>query len=213
MKRSYQCPTSVLLLSDYLPVAPITLLLVTYQHHICVTIWNVSDQYPTKLVGSEKSAFWPASGQPPASVEGGHLPQPLKTRQVVLFLLSWVWSPTILNWFSPYNLRMCEGWLKMILHKLQCTSVSSLQTYHMKYEDFGSRSRYPGHEYVIISYCLLRILCDFNTYTCPRFRQMGGTLDAGVTLDSTKLSFWATFSATWRAIWWWTWKLKVICNL
>ena len=24
----------------------------------------------------------------------------------------------------------------------------------------------------------------------------GGTLDAGVTLDSTKLSFWATFSAT-----------------
>ena len=38
----------------------------------------------------------------------------------------------------------------------------------------------------------------------------GGTLDAGVALDSTKLSFWATFSATWRTIWWWTWKLKVI---
>ena len=30
MKMSYMCPTSVLLLSDYLPVAPITLLLVTY---------------------------------------------------------------------------------------------------------------------------------------------------------------------------------------
>ena len=72
MKVSYQCPTSVLLLSDYLPVAPITLLLVTYQHHLCMTNWNVSDQYPTKLVGSEKSAFRPASGQPPASVEGGH---------------------------------------------------------------------------------------------------------------------------------------------
>ena len=41
----------------------------------------------------------------------------------------------------------------------------------------------------------------------------GGTLDAGVTLDTTKLSFWATFSATWRRIWWWTCKLKVICNL
>ena len=68
MKMSYQCPTSVLLLSDHLPVAPITLLLVTYQHHLCVTNWNVSDQYPTKLVGSEKSAFRPASGQPPASV-------------------------------------------------------------------------------------------------------------------------------------------------
>ena len=67
MKMSYQCPTSVLLLSDYLPVAPITLLLVTYQHYICVTNWNVSDQYPTKLVGSEKSTFRPASGQPPAS--------------------------------------------------------------------------------------------------------------------------------------------------
>ena len=72
MKMSYQCPTSVLLLSYYLPVAPITLLLVTYQHHLCVTNWNVSDQYPTKLVGSEKSAFRPASGQPRASVEGGH---------------------------------------------------------------------------------------------------------------------------------------------
>ena len=72
MKMSYQCPTSVLLPSDYLPVAPITLLLVTYQHYICVTNWNVSDQYPTKLVGSEKSTFRPASGQPPASVEGGH---------------------------------------------------------------------------------------------------------------------------------------------
>ena len=73
MKMSYQCPTSVLLPSDYLPVAPITLLLVTYQHYICVTNWNVSDQYPTKLVGSEKSTFRPASGQPPASVEGGHI--------------------------------------------------------------------------------------------------------------------------------------------
>ena len=73
MKMSYQCPTSVLLLSDYLPVVPITLLLITYQHHLCVTNWNVSDQYPTKLVGSEKSAFRPASGQPPASVEGGHI--------------------------------------------------------------------------------------------------------------------------------------------
>ena len=62
MKMSYQCPTSVLLLSDYLPVAPITLLLVTYQHYICVTNWNVSNQYPTKLVGSEKSTFRPASG-------------------------------------------------------------------------------------------------------------------------------------------------------
>ena len=72
MKMSYQCPTSVLLLSDYLPVAPITLLLVTYQHYICVTNWNVSNQYPTKLVGSEKSTFRPASGQRPASVEGGH---------------------------------------------------------------------------------------------------------------------------------------------
>ena len=72
MKMSYQCPTSVLSLSDYLPVAPITLLLVTYQHYICLTNWNVSDQYPTKLVGSEKSTFRPASGQPPASVEGGH---------------------------------------------------------------------------------------------------------------------------------------------
>ena len=41
----------------------------------------------------------------------------------------------------------------------------------------------------------------------------GGTLDAGVTLESTKLSFWATFSVTWRTIWWWTWKLKIICNL
>ena len=71
MKMSYQCPTSVLLLSDYLPVAPITLLLVTYQHYICVTK-NVSDEYPTKLVGSEKSTFRSASGQPPASVEGGH---------------------------------------------------------------------------------------------------------------------------------------------
>ena len=72
MKMSYQCPTSVLLLSDYLPVARITLLLVTYRRYICVTNWNVSDQYPTKLVGSEKSTFRPASGQPPASVEGGH---------------------------------------------------------------------------------------------------------------------------------------------
>ena len=72
MKVSYQCPTSVLLLSDYLPIVPITLLLVTYQHYICVTNWNVSDQYPTKLVGSEKSTFRPASGQPPGSVEGGH---------------------------------------------------------------------------------------------------------------------------------------------
>ena len=42
------------------------------QHYICATNWNVSDQYPTKLVGSEKSTFRPASGQPPASVEGGH---------------------------------------------------------------------------------------------------------------------------------------------
>ena len=72
MKMSYQCPTSVLLLSDYLPIASISLLLVTYQHYICVTNWNVADQYPTKLVGSEKSTFRPASGQPPASVEGGH---------------------------------------------------------------------------------------------------------------------------------------------
>ena len=37
MKMSYQCPTSVLILSDHLPVAPITLLLVMYQHHLCVT--------------------------------------------------------------------------------------------------------------------------------------------------------------------------------
>ena len=35
----------------------------------------------------------------------------------------------------------------------------------------------------------------------------------GGTLDSAKLSFWATFSATWRTIWWWTWKLEAICNL
>ena len=72
MKLSYQCPTSVLSLSDNLPDAPITLLLVTHQHHLCVTNWNVSDQYPTKLVGSEKSAFPPAPGQTPASVHGGH---------------------------------------------------------------------------------------------------------------------------------------------
>ena len=71
MKMSYQCPTSVLLLSDYLPVAPITLLLVTYQHYICVTNWNVSNQYPTKLVGSEKSTFRPASGQRPAGIKLG----------------------------------------------------------------------------------------------------------------------------------------------
>ena len=71
MKISYQCPTSVLLLSDYLTVAPITLLLVMYQHHLCVTNWNVSDQYPTKLVRSEKSTFRPAPGQLLASVEGG----------------------------------------------------------------------------------------------------------------------------------------------
>ena len=66
---SHQC---LVTLSDYLPVAPIALLLVTYQHYLCVTHWNVSDQYPTKLVGNEKSAFRPASGQPPASVEGRH---------------------------------------------------------------------------------------------------------------------------------------------
>ena len=71
MKSRWKCPTSVLLLSDYLPVAPITLLLIKYQRYICVTNWNMSDQYPTKLVGSEKSTFQPASGQPPASVEGG----------------------------------------------------------------------------------------------------------------------------------------------
>ena len=69
MKMSYQCPTSVLLLSDYLQVAPITLLLVTYQHHLCVTNWNVSDQYLTKLVGNEKYAFRPASG---LCGRGGH---------------------------------------------------------------------------------------------------------------------------------------------
>ena len=48
-KMSYMCPTSVLLLSDYLPVAPIILLLVRYQHHLGVTNWNVSNQYPTKM--------------------------------------------------------------------------------------------------------------------------------------------------------------------
>ena len=75
MKMSYMCPTSVLLLSDYLPVAPITLLLVTYQHHLCVTNWNVSDQYPTKLVGNEKIRF-PTSFRPAIGLCGrGHNPE------------------------------------------------------------------------------------------------------------------------------------------
>ena len=73
MEFRWKCPISVPpVLSDYLPVAPITLLLVTYQHHLCVANWNVSDQYPTKLIENEKSAFRPVSVQPPASVEGGH---------------------------------------------------------------------------------------------------------------------------------------------
>ena len=48
--------------------------------------------------------------------------------------------------------------------------------------------------------------------SCQNIYYHGGTLDSGVTLDNTKLSFWATFSATWRIIWWWTWKWKVICK-
>ena len=59
-----------------------------------------------------------------------------------------------------------------------------------------------------------RNLCQKQVFQANwRIPTNGGTLDAGVTLDTTKLSFWATFSATWRTIWWWTCKLKVICNL
>ena len=60
---------------------------------------------------------------------------------------------------------------------------------------------------------LPRRLSNFRAIGFVDYRQMGELWTLGVTLDSTKLSFWSTFSATWRTIWWWTWMLKVICNL
>ena len=116
MKMSYQCPTSVLLPSDYLPVAPITLLLVTYQHYICVTNWNVSDQYPTKLVGSEKSTFRPASGKPPASLA------------IIISLLKGGRHTRLI---TPREQRFCNDCTKKLL-AMRCISFWGVQNLQLK---------------------------------------------------------------------------------
>ena len=57
MKMSYQFLTIRLSTgcSDHNPTSNVPA-------HLCMTNWNVSDQYPTKLFGNEKSAFRPATG-------------------------------------------------------------------------------------------------------------------------------------------------------
>ena len=85
MKMSWQCLATIGLPTDYSDHNP-TSTMVNFKQ------WNVSGQYLTKLFGHEKSAFQPASCQPPASVEVGYYAimkrdaiNPLKRSMAIIF--------------------------------------------------------------------------------------------------------------------------------